>query len=278
MSWYRGDFHVHTNRSHGGELTPAEITVAARACGLDVIAVTEHDRPAEWPVTDDDLLVIPGRENLTPGGHWLALGPDVLRVVAHPHAPYPGGTFTGPLDGFDLVEVWNGRWTSDLPWNADNEAALADWGRALPAGVRAGSWRPAIGNSDVHLRDQIGTPQTVVRAGELSAAAVLAALRAGHCWIAGSAAVDLSFTARAGGHVAGIGEILATGGAPAVVELRVTGVPAGEVTVHTECGPVLAVPISGEPITWSGRAELVRVEIRHPSGHPAALTNPIILV
>jgi hypothetical protein len=31
--------------------------------------------------------------------------------------------------GFDAVEVWNGLWTSDRPWNAGNEAALAEWGR-----------------------------------------------------------------------------------------------------------------------------------------------------
>jgi predicted metal-dependent phosphoesterase TrpH len=71
MSWHRGDFHVHTRRAHGGEPTPAEITAAARACGLAVIAVPEHDRPAEWPPRADELLVIPGQENLTPGSHRL---------------------------------------------------------------------------------------------------------------------------------------------------------------------------------------------------------------
>jgi hypothetical protein len=29
-----------------------------------------------------------------------------------------------------VVEVWNGRWTSDRPWNADNEAAVAEWAAA----------------------------------------------------------------------------------------------------------------------------------------------------
>lgn len=30
--------------------------------------------------------------------------------------------------GFDAVEVWNGLWTS-RPWNAGDQAALAEWGR-----------------------------------------------------------------------------------------------------------------------------------------------------
>jgi hypothetical protein len=44
-----------------------------------------------------------------------------------------------PFLGFDVVEVWNGPWTSDRPWNADNEAALAEWG-TLGSGSRS---RPA---------------------------------------------------------------------------------------------------------------------------------------
>ena len=41
--WYRGDCHVHSVRSHGGELTPGQLAAAARASGLDFIAVTEHN-------------------------------------------------------------------------------------------------------------------------------------------------------------------------------------------------------------------------------------------
>jgi hypothetical protein len=78
-----------------------------------------------------------------------------------------------PLDGFDVIEVWNGLWTSDLPWNADNEAAVAEWGRSLAAGIHTGGWRPAMGNSDTHLRGQVAVPHTVVLAEELSAVRLL---------------------------------------------------------------------------------------------------------
>src|SRR5450756_456800 len=39
--------------------------------------------------------------------------------------------------------------------------------------VQGGRWRPAMGNSDAHLENQIGIPQTVVLAEELSIDAVL---------------------------------------------------------------------------------------------------------
>ncbi|MFY1698577.1 PHP-associated domain-containing protein [Solwaraspora sp. WMMA2101] len=164
--WYRGNCHLHSVRSTGGELTPAQLTAAARAAGLDFVAVTEH--------------------NTTDGyADWVDHAGG-LCVVAHPYAPYPSGTFEYPYQGFDAVEVWNGQWASDLPWNADNEAALADWTASLAADLHRGGWRPAIGNSDTHLAGQIGIPHTVVRAGERTVEALLAGIAAGHSWIAGS--------------------------------------------------------------------------------------------
>jgi predicted metal-dependent phosphoesterase TrpH len=167
---------VHSQRSHGGELTPEQLAVAAREVGLDFIAVTEHntaDTHGAWgSLAGDDLLVVLGQEIVTDTGHWLALGVEPgqvidwrydlrdglidraldhvhqaggLCVAAHPHAPYPSGAFMYPFQGFDAVEVWNGLWSSDLPWNADNEAAVAEWGRGLAAEIHHGRWRPAIG-------------------------------------------------------------------------------------------------------------------------------------
>jgi hypothetical protein len=126
------------------------------------MATTEHNSAAEsgaWGhLAADDFLIVLGEEVTTKTGHWLALGinpgkvidwnhrvrdgsidPSLdqvhrvggLCVAAHPHAPYPSGDFMFPFRGFDVVEVWNGLWTSDRPWNADNEATLAEWGRSL---------------------------------------------------------------------------------------------------------------------------------------------------
>jgi hypothetical protein len=313
-AWYRGDCHVHTARSVGGELTPAQVAAAARAAGLDFIAVTEHNTTAAhdaWgPLAGDDLLVILGRETTTPTGHWLALGlengpavegpdstsaqpmtlPDQvaqvrraggLCVVAHPYAPYPSGTFDHPFDEFDLVEVWNGQWTSDLPWNADNEAALADWGNGLSADLHSGRWRPAIGNSDTHLAGQIALPHSVVLASELSTAAVLTGLRAGRSWIAGAVTTALSLTVSAGRRSVGIGGRLTAAGSPVMARLSVSGVPGGVVTFHTAYGTPhrCSLPESGSGLVQCEVADagFVRVEVRHPDGRMAALTNPVIL-
>jgi hypothetical protein len=312
--WYRGDCHVHSARSHGAELTPEQLAAAARASGLDFMAITEHntaDTHGAWGrLAGDDLLVILGQEATTQTGHWLALGVrpgqvvewryglrhDVigqhvtqvhqaggLCVAAHPHAPYPGGVFTYPFDQFDAVEVWNGLWSSDRPWNADNNAAVAEWGRTLAAGIRSGRWLPAIGNSDTHLDGQIAIPHTVVLADELSTRAVLAGIRAGHSWIAGSTAIDLSLHARAGERNAGIGDQLDTFGKPAVIQSVVSGVPSGTVSFHTDRGTVHRETLPGDgpgTIEWRTSAEesaFVRVEVRQPEQQMAALTNPVIL-
>jgi predicted metal-dependent phosphoesterase TrpH len=301
--WYRGDCHVHTRRSYGAELTPARVAAAAREVGLDFISITEHNAASTHH--DPALLVIPGQEVVTRTGHWVAVGlppgqvvdwnygvrDDLIEravesvhrsgglcIAAHPHAPYPSGVLMYPFRQFDVVEIWNGAWRSAVPWQANNEAALAEWGRGLAAGIRDGVWRPAIGNSDAHLEGQIGTPQTVVLASELSASAVLAGLRGGHSWIAESAAVELSFTARAGDRSAGIGERLTTGGEAVVARVEVHGVPDGVVSFHTERGQA-HFEKSGR-IEWPTTADesgFIRVEVRHPDGGMAALTNPIIL-
>ncbi|MFE7577158.1 CehA/McbA family metallohydrolase [Streptomyces sp. NPDC057521] len=312
-AWYRGDCHVHSVHSDG-ELTPEEVAARARAAGLDFIATTEHNSaaaPGVWGhLATEDFLILLGEEVTTKSGHWLALGLDPgevvdgnhrvgdglvdtyldqvhrgggLCVAAHPHAPYPSGDFMFPFLGFDVVEVWNGLWASDRPWNADNETTLVEWGRSLSADLRTGSWRPAMGNSDTHLEGQIGIPHTVVFAEELSTEAVLAGLRAGRSWIAESAGVDVSFTAEADGCGAGVGERLAAHGGPVAVRAAVRGVPEGTVSFNTDRGEVHRSPLPCDgagAVQWDTTAEdsaFVRIEVRHPNGHVAALTNPIII-
>ncbi|HTJ69266.1 MAG TPA: CehA/McbA family metallohydrolase [Actinospica sp.] len=312
--WFRGDCHVHSVHSHGGELPPEQLAADARAAGLDFVVTTEHnsaDGQKDWAqAAAGDLTVLFGQEVVTHTGHWLALGLELgqvigwdygvrneavsqhvaevhrgggLCVAAHPHAPYPSGTFAYPYRDFDAVEVWNGPWTSDLPWQADNEAALAEWGRGLAADIHQGRWRPAMGNSDTHLAGQIGIPHTVVSADESTAAAILAGIRAGRTWIAESAAVELSFTASAGSRHAGVGERLDSHGASALVRAQVSGVPDGIVTFHSERGTAhrAALPASGSgDVQWQTTAReagFVRVEVRHPNRRMAALSNPIIL-
>ena len=59
--------------------------------------------------------------------------------------------------------------------------------------------------------------------------------------------------------------------------------PAGTVSLHTERGEVYreSLPSHGSgAVEWHTSAResaFVRIEVRHPGGHMAALSNPIIL-
>jgi predicted metal-dependent phosphoesterase TrpH len=310
---YRGDCHLHSVLSRGANLSPEQLAAEAWAAGLDFAAVTEHNTVAAHELWEQgagkELLVILGQEVVTDAGHWLALGLSPGRlvdwhhdsesalgerlsavqangglcVVAHPYAPYDTGTFEHPYGGFDAVEVWNGEWASDLPWQADNEAALAAWSRRLAEQVDRARWLPAIGNSDAHLAGQVGTPHTVVRAQARTAQAVLSGLRAGRSWIAGSPDVDLSFSAQAGADTWGIGERVKVQDRSVRVRCEVRGVPSGALSFHTAEGLVHTATLPGggagvvECALGRAAAQFIRVEVRHPTGSMAAMSNPIFL-
>lgn len=80
--FYRTDLHLHTPASKDFKdksATPEDIIKTAEQAGLDVIAVTDHNS-AEWvdKVRDaskasSTVVVIPGVEITTPGGHILGL-------------------------------------------------------------------------------------------------------------------------------------------------------------------------------------------------------------
>jgi predicted metal-dependent phosphoesterase TrpH len=61
----RIDLHTHSSASDGTE-SPAELLASARAAGLDVVALTDHDTTAGWSVAEASrpagLTVVPGME------------------------------------------------------------------------------------------------------------------------------------------------------------------------------------------------------------------------
>jgi predicted metal-dependent phosphoesterase TrpH len=61
----RIDLHTHSSVSDGTE-SPAELLATARAAGLDVVALTDHDTTAGWPLAEAarpaGLTVVPGME------------------------------------------------------------------------------------------------------------------------------------------------------------------------------------------------------------------------
>jgi hypothetical protein len=70
---FRGDLHIHSNRSDGKE-SPAYVAAACRRTGLDFMAVTDHHRhapsleaAAAFAAIATDLRIFPGEEVHPPG-------------------------------------------------------------------------------------------------------------------------------------------------------------------------------------------------------------------
>jgi hypothetical protein len=314
-AWYRGDMHLHTVHSDGRRL-PAEVAAGARTNKLDFIVSTDHNTSSAAAVWGEyagpDLLIIDGEEITTRNGHFTALGlpagtwidwryratdgalprflndihrVGALAVAAHPYAPCIGCSWKFGYTGMDAIEVWNG------PWTADDEAVVTNWDSLLVAGARTGRWTPAVGDSDAHSEPQvIGLPHNVVFADDLDRRSILTGVRAGHLWIAESAAVNLAFTAAADGRRAGIGERLPVGDDAAVtVTLTVDGAPGCSARIITDQGQRLLAPLppTGQgTVSWTTtprNARYVRAEVRRPQPTPTtadtmvALTNPIFL-
>jgi hypothetical protein len=298
--WYRGDLHTHTVHSDGSYL-PAELGAAARAAGLDFLASTEHNTcaaHAAWAAAAPaGLLVLNGQEVTTRAGHFGAVGlrPGALvdwryrpgdgrlaaavaglrargglMVVNHPCAPGADGWGFG-YDAADAVEVWNGAVAPPA-----NDAAIARWDRLLHVGRRLA----AVAGSDAHRPpDRVGGPQTVVWAGRLAPAELLAGLRAGRAYLAAGAAVALDLSAWAGGRRAGLGGTLRGRlDEPVQVRLRARGAAGAQASLHDRGGVVARLDAGGADWTTRlGGHGFVRVELRRPGGELVALCNPIWL-
>jgi hypothetical protein len=232
-AWYRGDFHTHTGHSDGsceslaGRRVPCPVfrtLEGARRAGLDFVAVTEHNSVShhaalrELQPYYDTILLIPGREITTFGGHVNVFGPlgdlefqlggarlptidPLLSKVAglggfasinHPGMP-SGEACMGCgwiVEGMDFgnlaaVEVVNG---GTMLVTRSPEGPLSHipfWQRLLDRGHRVA----AIAGSDNHDPDNpgrqspVGRPTTVVYAQNLSQRALFDGVRAGRVFV-----------------------------------------------------------------------------------------------
>lgn len=193
---FRIDFHVHTDASPDGLTTLAEQAAAAKAAGLDAIAVTDHNLCTPVPRELNGVLMIPGCEVSTRGGHILGLfleeplDLDGLRrdglptgeaavaeihrrggiaVLAHPYEK-PGADPKGLEFRPDGVETVNARACFKVGDANEKAAALAEaWGL------------PATGGSDGHSKHETGNAWTEAECAELSLPALKAAVLTGAC-------------------------------------------------------------------------------------------------
>lgn len=185
------DLHVHTNASRDGESPVHEVIAAAKAAGLDAIAITDHDTCdgvlEALRINDPDLLIIPGVEVSTKHGHLLVLGKtevyppkeDVLKTIADAKAkgavtivPHPfhrwrhgvGLRKKQALKEADAIEGFNSRYV---------------FGTANQKAVRKAKKydKPMTAGSDAHNAKFVGFGVTEIECEERSVAAILAAIK-----------------------------------------------------------------------------------------------------
>jgi len=203
-TWYRGNLHTHSKVSDG-ELTPNEAVEYYQQHGYDFVALTDHMVFAN--VSDlsqrSDFLVLPGievhgddpesriyhivglggsfaaGERLESGHSFVA---DVQRLLEHDCLvhfahPYWSGQLSHqmlPVDGAYALEVYNG--VTDIGYAKG--FSKETWDALLAAGRRIS----AVAVDDAHWapwRPDAGLGWVMVNAEELTAPAILSALREG---------------------------------------------------------------------------------------------------
>ncbi|MFZ5720451.1 MAG: CehA/McbA family metallohydrolase [Pseudomonadota bacterium] len=293
---------------------------AAAARGLDFAAVTEHNATshhqhlAELQPYFDDLLLIPGREITTFQGHANVFGTTAPLdfQLGGPRAPgldhiqdqveASGGVFsinhpglpTGPLCmgcGWSAKTDYRRVAAVEVVSGARAEGPLsgmAFWEARLNAGFRI----TGVGGSDNHdpapgsIQPPVGAPTTVVRAENLSQAAILAGIKAGHVFIdlEGVPGRRLDVTARADGRSAGMGDTLVLPqGVDAEVEIAVDGAAGGRIEFRSDPGLLTLppIPVSRDAarvnvaVAGDGRAHWLRVDVRGADGKLRLIGNPI---
>jgi len=213
--WYKGDLQSHTHHSDAtGSLD--DLYQAARARGLEFLAVTDHNTVSHHPhlaeASSAELLLVPGEEVTTYKGHanvWGVEGWVDFRLrsehelsVLLEQIRQRGGVFsvnhpkTSPgcigcdwsypvPDGTDCFEAWQG------PWWHRNWESLSRYDAQLKLGRRL----TLVGGSDRHQPGwpdptptflQVGSPTTWLYLNEFSVAGVLQALRAGRAFVSES--------------------------------------------------------------------------------------------
>ncbi|MHC1586575.1 MAG: CehA/McbA family metallohydrolase [Candidatus Hecatellaceae archaeon] len=196
------DLHVHTIYSGDSSITLEAAIQAAKTVELDGLALTDHDSCQAWKhigrLEGQGVLLIPGIEVSSAGGHILALGvmepipPGLpvretveeiwrkggIAVAAHPLCPFKKSLGEEVLREvkFDAIETLN---ASTIPFLYSSELKRASM-IAEELGL------PQVGGSDSHTPETIGKAYTIVEADEPSVKAVLKAIKNGRCIPAGS--------------------------------------------------------------------------------------------
>jgi len=184
------DLHVHTTYSHDALITPKDLIFYAKKCGLDGVAITDHDRidGALKIAKETDFLIVPGIEISSLDGHIIGLNVDELvppklsvdetldriheaggvAVACHPVTFFKESLKEHISSRFDAIEVIN---SSAFPFNYSVR-------RSGEIASRLGIAR--VAGSDAHYGPEIGYAYTLVDA-ESEVDEVVNAIRKGLC-------------------------------------------------------------------------------------------------
>ena len=303
-NWYRGDLHAHTIYSDGSA-TPTELAAEAAAAGLDFFGITDHNRAQSpiglvptgpgWPV------LVPGVEVTTYAGHFNVWGTDAWYEFRDPTAeglqravdaaradgslvslnhPKPFGPewIFPEVTGFDCIEPWNG-W-----WGRINTRSLHEWDHRLRKGERL----VGICGSDIHQPELFGdrlNPLSPVRIAwptlwiqtddPLSAEAVIAAIRAGRCFISESPAGPQLFVRRQGDQLT-VRAVSARGNALMLIgNLGVIATMPISTDDHANDWPIKTFALDNAGSKDMSR--YVRAQVVDDLGNVRALSNPVWL-
>lgn len=188
------DLHIHTDASHDGISSPLEMAEAAKARGLDGIAITDHDaimdRQAASSLSErTGLIVIPGVEVSTAEGHLVILMPrrehspgegfmEVAQAAVSdgsaPFIPHP----TDPLSHGVGEATVHRALTLRLPIESLNASTASRYNRSAEA-LADRLALPKLASSDAHICKAVGDAYTLVEASERSLQASVEAIRAG---------------------------------------------------------------------------------------------------
>jgi len=171
---FKIDLHVHTNHSYDSVITQEDLSFYAKKCGLDGVAITDHDRidGALKIAKKTDLLVIPGIEISSLNGHVIGLNVQEqipkklsveetvdriheaggIAVACHPVVLFKESLGKHTNSKFDAVEVIN---SSAFPFNYS-----VKHGQRIAS--RLGVAR--VAGSDAHYGPEIGYAYTLVDA------------------------------------------------------------------------------------------------------------------